>query len=138
MKVILFSFVCTIDFYYFLGGKLFFWQSASTLYQICWVLLLRKCRTCWHSTYYVLSRNRWLSCNGKKYYRTIGQAKSNSVLYCTYLERQMHFFVGGEGVKFTVFIWPGFSCHLDLCWAEIVLCSTGTPTLVNVKTSVWC
>lgn len=30
MKVILFSFVCTIDFYYFLGGKLFFWQSAST------------------------------------------------------------------------------------------------------------
>lgn len=44
-----------------------YWQAA---YQICWEFLLRKCRLCWHSKYYVSSRNKRLACNGKRYCRT--------------------------------------------------------------------
>ena len=60
------------------------------MYQICWVLLLRKCRLCWHSTYSVSSRNKRLACNGKKYYRT-RDVKFYIAFYLTPSERQMPF-----------------------------------------------
>lgn len=105
MKVIILSFVCTIDF-----GKLFSCQSVSKqCIRFVGCFCFRKCRLCWHSTDCCISRNKWLACNGKKYYRT--SKKSNFILISVWLPQKGRYLILEK--RFYVFICLGSSWSLD-------------------------